>query len=251
MSHMLFADDIVLIAESKQDLNMRLEEWRYALESKGLKISRSKTGYLYCDFGGVNDDEDVQIAIEGQEVPQSTKFKYLGSFVQSDGAIDSDVAHRVQAGWCIFKEKINIWVSKTTNFVNDLASPLVKNVQDNNPTIRTTYEIDDMEELLMTEHTIDTRTPMGNLSLAAIISIEQFSRMNGLTGKKMQMMFKGIAPENGSNNARNLVEYCCFRFLCRDSSEIHPCLKDEAFQRLIFVTMLAWENPYSFEGFFG
>ncbi|XP_076892962.1 uncharacterized protein LOC143544855 [Bidens hawaiensis] len=97
---MLFADDIVLIAESKQDLNMRLEEWRSALESKGLKISRSKTEYLYCDFGGVNDDEDVQIAIEGQEVPQSTKFKYLGSFVQSDGAIDSDVAHRVQAGWC-------------------------------------------------------------------------------------------------------------------------------------------------------
>ncbi|XP_076907818.1 uncharacterized protein LOC143564429 [Bidens hawaiensis] len=79
---------------------MRLEEWRSALESKGLKISQSKTEYLYCDFGGVNDDEDVQIAIEGQEVPQSTKFKYLGSFVQSDGAIDSDVAHRVQAGWC-------------------------------------------------------------------------------------------------------------------------------------------------------
>ncbi|XP_076940095.1 uncharacterized protein LOC143609136 [Bidens hawaiensis] len=66
---MLFADDFVLIAESKQDLNMRLEEWRSALESKGLKISRSKTEYLYCDFGGVNDDEDVQIAIEGQEVP--------------------------------------------------------------------------------------------------------------------------------------------------------------------------------------
>nr|GEZ94252.1 hypothetical protein CTI12_AA621550 [Tanacetum cinerariifolium] len=23
----------------------------------------------------------------------------------------------------------------------------------------------------------------------------------------------------------NLVEYCCFRFLCKDDSEIHPCLK--------------------------
>ncbi|XP_076888273.1 uncharacterized protein LOC143538645 isoform X2 [Bidens hawaiensis] len=103
-----------------------------------------------------------------------------------------------------------------------------------------------MEELLMTEHTIDTRTPMGNLSLAAIISIEQFSRMNGLTGKKMQMMFKALVPENVFNNARNLVEYCCFKFLCRDGSEIHPCLKDQAFQRLIFVTMLAWENPYSY-----
>ncbi|KAJ0681785.1 hypothetical protein HanPI659440_Chr16g0639991 [Helianthus annuus] len=145
-----------------------------------------------------------------------------------------------------FKDKINMWVSKTTNFVNDLTSPLVKNVQDNNPTIRNAYEIDDVEELLMTEHTIDTRTPMGNLSLAAIISIEQFSRMNGLTGKKMQMTFEALVPENVSDNARNLVEYCCFRFLCRDNSEIHPCLKDQAFQRLIFVTMLAWEHPYTY-----
>ncbi|XP_076883440.1 uncharacterized protein LOC143532207 [Bidens hawaiensis] len=97
---MLFADDIVLIPVSKQDLNMRLEEWRAALESKSLKISRSKTEYLYYDFGGVNKDDDAQITIEGQEVPQSTKFKYLGSFVHSDRGIDSDVAHRVQVGWC-------------------------------------------------------------------------------------------------------------------------------------------------------
>ncbi|XP_076948648.1 uncharacterized protein LOC143620988 [Bidens hawaiensis] len=98
--YMLFADNIVLIAESKQALNMRLEEWRSALESKGLKISRSKTEYLYCDFGGVNDDEEDQITIESQEVSQTTKFKYLESFVQSDGGINSDVAHRVQVGWC-------------------------------------------------------------------------------------------------------------------------------------------------------
>ncbi|XP_076894172.1 uncharacterized protein LOC143546373 [Bidens hawaiensis] len=109
---MLFADDIVLIAESKQDLNMRLEDWRSALESKGLKISRSKTEYLYCGFGGVNDDEDVQIAIKGQEVPQSTKFKYLGSFVQSDGTIDSDVAHRVQARWCKWRAATGVLCDK-------------------------------------------------------------------------------------------------------------------------------------------
>lgn len=50
-------------------------------------------------------------------------------------------------------------------------------------------------------------------------------RMNGLTGKKMQRIFKALVPQYVSNDARNLVEYCCFRFLSRDSSEIHPCLK--------------------------
>ena len=109
---MLFADDIVLIAESKQEVNTRLEEWRASLESKGLKISRSKTEYLCCNFGGVISDEDVQIAIEGQEVPQATKFKYLGTYVQSDGEIDSDVAHRVQAGWCRWRAATGVLCDK-------------------------------------------------------------------------------------------------------------------------------------------
>jgi hypothetical protein len=47
---MLFADDIVWVAEHKQDLNVRVEEWRAALECKGLRISRTKTEYLYCNF---------------------------------------------------------------------------------------------------------------------------------------------------------------------------------------------------------
>ncbi|XP_022007937.1 uncharacterized protein LOC110907234 [Helianthus annuus] len=61
---MLSADNIVLITETKQCLNMRVEEWRVALEGKGLRISYSKTEYLHCDFSGVADDDDTQITIE-------------------------------------------------------------------------------------------------------------------------------------------------------------------------------------------
>ena len=68
-------------------LNARLEVWRVALEGKGLRIGRSKTEYLYCDFSGVGNDEDIQITTDGQVVPQVTKFKYLGSFLQRDGEI--------------------------------------------------------------------------------------------------------------------------------------------------------------------
>lgn len=49
--------------------------------------------------------------------------------------------------------------------------------------------------------------------------------MNGLTGKKMQKIFEALVPESVYNDARNLVEYCCFRFLSRDGSDIHPSLQ--------------------------
>ncbi|GJV57816.1 retrovirus-related pol polyprotein LINE-1 [Tanacetum coccineum] len=48
---MIFADDIVLIVESAEGLNNRIEKWREALEDNGLRVSREKTEYLRCDFG--------------------------------------------------------------------------------------------------------------------------------------------------------------------------------------------------------
>ncbi|KAD3338158.1 hypothetical protein E3N88_33679 [Mikania micrantha] len=108
---MLFADDIVLVAENEEDLNARLEEWRLVLESKGLRISRSKTEYLYCNFSGSSEEEN-HVSIGDQEVPKTTKFKYLGSFVHSDGDIDSDVAHRVQACWKKWRAATSILCDK-------------------------------------------------------------------------------------------------------------------------------------------
>ncbi|KAI3823773.1 hypothetical protein L1987_05214 [Smallanthus sonchifolius] len=109
---MLFADDIVLIAESKETLNNRLEEWRTVLEHKGLKISRSKTEYLHCNFSGANVDEETQISIEGGVVPKTLKFKYLGSVIQGNGDIDNDVVHRVQAGWCKWRAALGVLCDK-------------------------------------------------------------------------------------------------------------------------------------------
>ena len=47
---MFFADDIVLMAETKIKVNAKLELWRETLESKGLKISRNKTKYMECNL---------------------------------------------------------------------------------------------------------------------------------------------------------------------------------------------------------
>jgi len=54
---MLFVDDIVLIDETRQGVNDKLELWRHTLESKGFRVSRSKTEYRHCCFSGMVDAE--------------------------------------------------------------------------------------------------------------------------------------------------------------------------------------------------
>ncbi|KAL1189961.1 hypothetical protein V5N11_012717 [Cardamine amara subsp. amara] len=145
------------------------------------------------------------------------------------------------------QERFSRWVSKSQKILSEVTSPLKKKGQTFKVDIEDQHDFEDLDELLTVEQTVQSDTPNGSLSFDAIISIEQFSRMNGLTGKKMQDIFETLVPPPSSTNARYLVEYCCFRFLSRDSSEFHPCLKESAFQRLIFITMLAWANPYGKE----
>ena len=63
---MLFADNIVICEETRKEVELRLESWKYALERRGMKVSRSKTEYL-CINGG-NDDETVKM--EDTKVPR-------------------------------------------------------------------------------------------------------------------------------------------------------------------------------------
>ena len=46
--------------------------------------------------------------LNGQEIPMSSHFKYLGSIIQKDGEIDSDVNHRIQAGWLKWRSATGI-----------------------------------------------------------------------------------------------------------------------------------------------
>ncbi|KAL2968801.1 hypothetical protein AAZX31_15G045400 [Glycine max] len=169
---------------------------------------------------------------------QKFPFKFVAQSLGDKWKLNDISTSSIQERW-------NVLMSRTQNFWNEVTFPLAKPGQTRKPDPENDCGFQVMEDILMIEKTIDRRTPCGVLSLAAVICIEQFSRMNGLTGKKMQKIFEALVPESVYNNARNLVEYCCFRFLSRDGSDIHPSLQDPAFQRLIFITMLAWENPYT------
>ena len=94
---MMFADDIVICSERKEQVEEKLESWRYALERRGMKVNRRKTEYM-C----VNERQHTgssTVKMQGEEVTKVDDFKYLGSTVQSNGECGREVKKRVQAGW--------------------------------------------------------------------------------------------------------------------------------------------------------
>ncbi|KAK3538606.1 hypothetical protein QTP86_007674 [Hemibagrus guttatus] len=78
---MMFADDIVICSESREQVEENLERWRFVLERRGMKVSHSKTEYM-C----VNEREGSgTVRLQGEEVKKVQEFKYLWSRVQSNG----------------------------------------------------------------------------------------------------------------------------------------------------------------------
>jgi hypothetical protein len=95
---MLFADDVMLVDDSRAGVNRKLELWRHTLESKGFRLSRTKTEYMRCVFSATRYEEG-DVSLDGQVVAKNDTFRYLGSMLQKDGDIDEDVRHRILTGW--------------------------------------------------------------------------------------------------------------------------------------------------------
>ena len=91
---MMFADDVVLCREDKEELEVSLERWRKVFEERGLRVSRKKTEYLQA--GGA---EQGTVYIQGETVKKVDHFKYLGVVVSADGSCEEEVRRRMQAGW--------------------------------------------------------------------------------------------------------------------------------------------------------
>ena len=73
---MLYADDIVLCGTRSEVVETKLEEWRKAMEERGLKINRTKTVYLMFNVDR-NLDGNADINLQGQNLERMKTFKYL------------------------------------------------------------------------------------------------------------------------------------------------------------------------------
>ncbi|GBP48439.1 hypothetical protein EVAR_32841_1 [Eumeta japonica] len=93
---MLYADNIVLAADTPKHLQKFLNMWTHVYEKYGLRICRSKTEYLKYPFSGNATRETINIGTT--PIPTAGKFKYLSSMLTTDASIDMD-EHRMDVVW--------------------------------------------------------------------------------------------------------------------------------------------------------
>ena len=74
-----------------------MRRWKHTLESRGFRVSSSKTEYLHCCFSG-RVDAGREVTLDGKSTPEVDKFKHLGLIIQQNGDIDEDINQRIKVG---------------------------------------------------------------------------------------------------------------------------------------------------------
>ena len=107
LNHLRFADDIVLISNSCEELQEMLNEINSESKKLGMKMNMKKTKVMYNEY--VNR-KPVQIGTE--EVEGVTEYVYLGQLVKMENDKTDEIRRRIAAGWGAFAKYRDILESK-------------------------------------------------------------------------------------------------------------------------------------------
>ncbi|XP_074363685.1 uncharacterized protein LOC141704343 [Apium graveolens] len=85
-------------------------------ESNGLRVSRSKTEYSWCNFSNLPNGEGVDVLMADQVLLPKDNFRYLGSVLHKEGGIDADVTHHIKSGWLKWRAATGILCHRRVPF---------------------------------------------------------------------------------------------------------------------------------------
>ncbi|EYC44065.1 hypothetical protein Y032_0473g2104 [Ancylostoma ceylanicum] len=91
---LLYADDVMLTSEQKEDLERQTQAWSERLARFSLRLNVKKTEYMMTNL-----DEHSTIQVDGNDIRRTDYFKYLGSTLSADGNLAHEVVARVNAAW--------------------------------------------------------------------------------------------------------------------------------------------------------
>ena len=88
---LLYADDLVMLAECEEALQHNLQELNDRLDEWGMKANWQKTRVMRVG----RKHGICNVKVNGERVEQVKEMKYLGIMISSDGSMDSKVEQRV------------------------------------------------------------------------------------------------------------------------------------------------------------
>ena len=94
LKKIMYADDLVIVAEHREEWQGALEEWNEMFKKHGLKMNLDKTEVMWVG----KHREELNIRLEGKDIKQVKNFVYLGGNISENGRVDVEVRRRIQAG---------------------------------------------------------------------------------------------------------------------------------------------------------
>ncbi|EYB91386.1 hypothetical protein Y032_0206g1964 [Ancylostoma ceylanicum] len=91
---LLYADDVMLASEQKEDLERQTQAWSERLALFGLRPNMKKAEYMTTNL-----DEPSTIQVDGNDLRRTDYLKCLSSTLSADGNLAHEVVGRVNAAW--------------------------------------------------------------------------------------------------------------------------------------------------------
>ena len=86
----VYADDHVIVAEHREELQGALEEWNDMFKKHGLKMNLDKTAVVWVGKQRV----ELNIRLEGKDIKQVKNVVYLGGNISDNGRVEVEVRRR-------------------------------------------------------------------------------------------------------------------------------------------------------------
>jgi len=109
-----FADDQGMVADSEIGLQRLMDGLGSAAHQYDMKINVKKTKVMRVSRKG---EGDVNIFIEGKQVEQVKKFKYLGSIITDDGRCEEEIKARISNAKDAFSKRKELLTQKMSKAV--------------------------------------------------------------------------------------------------------------------------------------
>ena len=94
LKKILYADDLALVTDNKEDLPKTLQELSNAFGKHGLRMHLEKIEVMWIG----EQEVDLHVVVDGKTVKHVNIFVYMGGTVYENGGSSKEIQRRVQAG---------------------------------------------------------------------------------------------------------------------------------------------------------